>query len=125
MVDGVKLQSFEQLTAWRESQNLAVLIYKITRTFPKEEKFGITSQVRRAVSSVSANIAEGFGRYSQKDKLHFYTIVYGSLLETKNFIYLTKKLEFIDTKAESDILEQIDACQRLLNALMATVRRRT
>lgn len=91
-----KITRFEDLVVWQESIDITVRVYQITKLFPKEEIFGITSQMRRAASSVPANIAEGFGRRSIKDKLHFYDIVYGSLLETKNFLYLAQKLEYID-----------------------------
>ncbi len=109
-----KIQSFEQLHVWQEAQNLAVLVYKIARNFPEEEKFGITSQLKRAVSSVSANIAEGFGRTSAKDKVHFYTIARGSLFETKNFIYLAARLEYLDAQEEELLIKQCVTCQKLL-----------
>ncbi len=111
-----KIQSFEQLTVWQESQNLAVTVYSLTKTFPKEETFGLTSQLRRASSSVSANIAEGFGRNTVKDKLHFYAIAYGSLLETKNFLYLANKLRYIEDSKLSTTLDHATSCQKLLNA---------
>lgn len=79
-----KITSFEDLRVWQKSQNLAIEVYKITKKFPKAELFAMTSQIRRAATSVSANIAEGFGRVSKADKLHFYTMAYGSLLEAKN-----------------------------------------
>ncbi len=71
MVDGMKIRSFEDLTVRQESQSLAVSIYQETKLFPREEQFGITNQLRRAASSISANIAEGFGRETTKDKLYF------------------------------------------------------
>jgi four helix bundle protein len=97
---GDSLQSFEQLDIWQ------------------------TSQLRRAASSISANIAEGFGRHSQKDKLHFYTIAYGSLLEVKNFIYLAKKLDFIADDQDMVTLDHVQMRQKSLNALMKSVRSR-
>lgn len=84
--------TFETLEAWQEAQNLAVLIYDTTRSFPQEEIYGITNQLRRAAASVSANIAEGYGRTSSKDRLHFLNIAYGSLLETKNLLMDTRDL---------------------------------
>lgn len=111
-----KIRSFEQLSVWQESQNLAVSVYSAVHNFPEEEKFGITSQLKRASSSISANIAEGFGRKSLKDKLHFYAIAYGSLLETKNFVYLAKKLCYLSDEAEELLINQITKCQKLLNA---------
>lgn len=118
MVDGKpqKITSFEQLTVWQEYQELAVLVYGLTKAFPKEELFGITSQLRRAVSSVSANIAEGFGRTSTNDKLHFLTMAYGSLLETKNFLYLSSRLQYLEETNLQQILPQIVSCQKLINA---------
>ena len=121
MVDG-KIQSFEDLTVWQESQNLAVIIYKVTTQYPTSEQFALTNQLRRAVASISANIAEGFGRETSKDKLHFYTMAYGSLLETKNFLYLSQKLGYITQDELSDILPQTISCQKLINASKAKIR---
>lgn len=115
MVDG-KIDSFEQLKVWQESQALAVTVYTITKSFPKEEQFALTNQLRRAASSISANIAEGFGRESPKDKSHFYTMAYGSLLEIKNFLYLSQKLGYISEDGLSAILPQTVSCQKLINA---------
>ena len=111
-----KITSFENLVVWQESLALAVSVYRTTNSLPKSEIYGLTSQLRRAASSVSANIAEGFGRETNKDKLHFYTIAYGSLLEVKNFLYLSEQLEYI-TKKDLDVLfTQITSCQKLINA---------
>ncbi len=111
-----KVQSFEDLIVWQESQNLAVSVYKVTKSFPADEQFGLTSQIRRASSSISANIAEGFGRRSQKDKQHFYTMAYGSLLEVKNFLYLTKRLEYLEDKSFELLIDQCMKCQKLIIA---------
>ena len=120
MVDGIeskkKITCFEDLIVWQEAQQLAVLVYKTTELFPQDERFGITSQIRRAVASISANIAEGFGRQTQKDKVHFLVIAYGSLLETKNFLYLAQKLGFITKDDLDQLLKQSTSCQKLLNA---------
>lgn len=97
------------------------MTYKASKAFPKDEVFGLTSQLRRAVVSVSANIAEGFGRKSQKDKLHFYAIAYGSLLESKNFFYLSHRLGYISEQELEDLLAQTTSCQKLLNALMKSL----
>ena len=113
-----QLQSFEQLESWQKAQDLAVDVYSLGRLFPKDELFGLTSQIKRASSSVSANIAEGFGRRTAKDKLQFYRIAYGSLLETKNFLYLAAKLGFITTDQLTDILTKVVVAQKLLNGLI-------
>ncbi len=116
MVDSIKIGSFEQLTVWQESQNLAVSVYSVTKNFPKEELFAITNQLRRASSSISANIAEGFGRQTSKDKIHFYVMAYGSLLEAKNFLYLSNKLSYLANKDLDNLLQQCTVCQKLINA---------
>lgn len=69
---GKSIREFYDLDAWRKAHQLVLEVYKITKDFPKEEKFGITDQLRRAASSVTANIAEGFGRYHFNDKIRFY-----------------------------------------------------
>ena len=117
-----KITSFEDLEVWRESQDLAVQVYKITKSFPKDEIFAMTNQIRRAVTSVSANIAEGFGRASTNDKIHFYTMAYGSLLEVKNFFYLAEKLEYIDAVTLEKTLIRITSCQKLINAFKSGLR---
>ena len=71
MVGSKKVESFEDLIVWQEAQDLAVYIYEITKSFPSDEVFAITNQLRRAANSISANIAEGFGRNTKKDKIHF------------------------------------------------------
>ena len=115
MVDG-KIKSFEELKVWQSSQALAVDVYKITKTFPKDEQFGITNQLRRAAYSISANIAEGFGRDTKKDKAHFYTMAYGSLLEVKNFLYLSNKLRYVPDAQLEQLLASCTTCQKLINA---------
>ena len=67
----IKIKSFTDLNAWKKSHILAISIYKLTKKFPKEELFGLTSQVRRAAISVTSNIAEGFGRQTYKEKYNF------------------------------------------------------
>jgi four helix bundle protein len=123
-IDHKAIQNFEDLTAWKVALDLAKQIYKLTQDFPKEEIFSLTSQIRRCSSSVSANIAEGFGRRSPADKLHFYQIAYGSLLETKNFLYLSRELKFASSRTLNDLLESITRTQQLLNALISSTRKR-
>lgn len=117
-----KITSFEQLIAWQKAQDLAVEVYKTSKYFPKEEQFALTNQIRRAVSSVSANIAEGFGRRSQKDKQNFYTIAYGSLLEVKNFIYLANRLQYISDGDSEKLFKDITDNQKLINALIRSIK---
>ncbi|MCB9077078.1 MAG: four helix bundle protein [Anaerolineaceae bacterium] len=89
-----KILHFQQLEVWQEAHKLTLLVYKITKAFPSEEKFGLVSQMRRAAVSVPANIVEGFKRRSQRDKLRFYNIAEGSLEEVKYFFILSKDLNY-------------------------------
>ena len=107
--------AFENLTVWKESVNLSILIYKITKQFPKEELYGLTSQIRRAVVSVSSNIAEGSSKSSLKDQTRFSEIAYGSLMEVLNQIILAYKLQLIDYKNYEETRSQIEYVARLLS----------
>ena len=91
--------SFEKLEVWKESRTLVVMIYKYTQLFPKEEIFGLTSQVRRAAISVSSNIAEGSGRRTIKDQSRFYVMAYGSLMEVLNQLMIAVDLKFLKEEA--------------------------
>lgn len=109
--------SFENLAVWQMSRELVKDIYQLTYTFPQDEKFGLTSQLRRASISVSSNIAEGSTRWSNKDKARFYEIAYGSLIEVLNQLILSSDLEFLNQNHLTLLREKIDNIGRLLNAL--------
>lgn len=111
-----KIENFEDLTVWRVAMDFAVDIYTATKQFPKEESFGVTSQIRRAATSISANIAEGFGRSTIADKTHFYTMAYGSLLETRNFLHLSLRLGYLDAEEFNKLIDQSLSCKRLIVA---------
>ncbi|MBA3757289.1 four helix bundle protein [Candidatus Saccharibacteria bacterium] len=117
-----KIQTFEQLIAWQKAQDLAVLSHNLTKKFPGDERFSLISQLRRASNSVSANIAEGFGRRTSKDKVQFYTIAYGSLLEVKNYLYLAEKLGYLTKKDMIESLNLVTDTQKLINALMRSIK---
>ena len=89
------IKNFYDLEAWKKGHALVLSIYKITESFPKEETYGIISQLRRASSSITANIAEGFARYHFRDKIRFYHNARGSVAEVQNFLLLAKDLKFI------------------------------
>lgn len=111
-----KINSFEQLITWQKSAELAVAIYTITKQFPSAEKFALTDQIQRSAVSVSANIAEGFGRITKAEKLHFYTIAYGSLLETKSHLLIAHKIGYLDNSTVENIFLLITDIQKLINA---------
>ncbi len=119
-----KTEGFEQLEVWQQAIDLAVSIYKITDSFPKSEIYSLTNQMRRASSSVSANIAEGYGRHGFKEKLQFYKIANGSLLETKSFCYLATRLGYMDQKQLDEILPLFISVQKMTNAMIKSVKER-
>lgn len=109
--------SFEKLNVWVDSKELVKLIYLTTRNFPSEEKFGLTNQLRRASVSVASNLAEGTSRNTNKDKAHFTTIAYSSLMEVLNQIIMSKELNFIEDKDYQIIRTEIEKISNKLNAL--------
>jgi four helix bundle protein len=122
--DGIKIRNFRDLNAWKESHTLYVAIHKISKSFPKDELFGLTSQIRRAALSVSSNIAEGFGRSSDSDKVHFYIMARGSLFEVQNQLFAARDIELIHTDAFNELFEQSQLAQRLLIGLIRATRAR-
>lgn len=94
---------FENLDIWIEAGKYVVKIYKITRKFPRHEMFALTSQLRRAVSSISANIAEGAGSSSVKDFSHYLDIAIKSIYETVSHLYLAKQQDYISEKDRVDL----------------------
>ncbi|WP_299670448.1 four helix bundle protein [uncultured Polaribacter sp.] len=109
--------SFEKLKVWQEAIDFSVEIYSISKKFPADEKYGITSQLKRASNSISANIAEGTSRITNKDKAHFSTIAFSSTMEVLNRIILCKKLEFINNEIYNDLRSRIYKISNMLNAL--------
>ena len=122
MVDSKKITDFEKLQVWHRAQDIAVETYKLTKKFPSTEKFSLVDQVKRSSSSVSANIAEGFGRQSSKEKVQFYSIAYGSLLETKSHLHLAVKLGYLSTNSTSKVFDEILICQKQLTTLMKVIK---
>lgn len=92
----MKVYSFEKLDCWQQARQLAVWTYNATKHFPSEEKFGITSQMRRAAISVASNIAEGTSRKTAKDQSHFSTIAYSSTIELLNDLIISNDLGYLE-----------------------------
>ena len=102
-----KIHHFTHLIAWQKNHSLVLRIYKITKNFPKEEMFGITSQLRRAAISITANIAEGYGRFHSKDRVKFYLYARGSSTEVQNYLILIRDLNFIDDNLFKDLKQEV------------------
>ncbi|MEK7227524.1 MAG: four helix bundle protein [Patescibacteria group bacterium] len=117
-----KIRSFKDLNVWKEGHKLVLDIYKITKTFPKDELFGLTNQIRRAAVSITSNISEGFNRISHKEKLQFYFIALGSLAETQNQLLIAKDTGYIKPEIFDKIELQLIVVQRLLNGFIKSTR---
>ena len=87
--------AFENIVAWQKAHQFTCLVYRITKCFPEDERYGLTSQFRRAAVSIGANIAEGYKKLSKADKLRFLNISEGSLAECQNYILLSKDLKYL------------------------------
>ena len=119
-----QLLHFRQLEAWQEAHKLVLTVYQVTREYPSDERFGLTTQMRRAAVSVPANIAEGFKRRGIQEKVRFHNvnISEGSLEELKYFLFLLKDLGYVPSNEE--LMSQSETVGRLLHGLIASTERR-
>jgi four helix bundle protein len=115
------VQSYRQLIAWQKAMDFVAEVYRVTRTFPKEEMYGVTSQLRRAAVSIPSNIAEGQGRQTTGEFRQFLGHARGSLLETETQILLSERLEYLDHKTTEMLLERAAELGRILNGLMTSL----
>ena len=113
----MRVFSFEKLIAWQKGRELAILIYKVSKKFPKDEVFGLTSQMRRCSILIASNLAEGSGRSSFKDKARFTEIAYSSSLELLNLVILCNDFEYINEKEYIQIREKITEVNMLIDGL--------
>jgi four helix bundle protein len=109
--------SFEKLEVWQDAINLVEDVYKITESFPVDERFGLTNQMRRCAVSISSNLAEGTSRITQKDKAHFSTIAFSSTMELLNQIIISKRLNLIDDVAYEKLRAHLLMISNKINAL--------
>ena len=119
-----KISSFQQLNAWKKAHQLVLAVYRQTRGFPREELYGLTSQMRRATASIPANVVEGFKRRGLQDKIRFYNISESLLEELKYYFILSRDLEYIDIKTCENLMSQAGDVGRLLYGLIASTERR-
>jgi len=110
-----KVNSFQNIIAWQKAHELVLLVYKITKAFPKCEEYCLKPQVRRCAVSVPSNIAEGFKRRSKRDSIHFYNIAEASLEELKYQIILSKDLQYLTSGEFSAAINLAEEVGRLLN----------
>jgi len=118
------LKNYKELKVWQRFYQLCLEIYRITKGFPKEERYGLTSQIRRAAVSVPRNIAEGYGRKTTPEYIRFLYIAYGSNCELETQILLSGDLGYIETGKLEMLLEGIGEVERMLKALIKSIEKK-
>jgi four helix bundle protein len=118
----LSVRSFRDLFAWQRSVDLAEGVYQATRTWPREELYGLTGQVRRAAISVMANIAEGQGRTGSREFLHHLSIADGSLSEAEALLIFAHRLHFLDDASLNDLLNRLNEVRTPLRGLIQRLR---
>ena len=119
----MKLQSFRELIVWQKALRLAIEVYKVSKNFPKEELYGLTSQIRRAAFSIPANIAEGYARRHLGEYLQFLSIAYGSGAELETGLIIIREIGLLPKKDFDKLMQLLDEVMRMLNALMKSLKR--
>jgi four helix bundle protein len=120
-----EISSYRDLDVWKQSRQLVKSVYQLTKTFPKDEQFGLTNQLRRAAISVPSNIAEGSGRNHSKDSIQFFFVARGSLYEIETQLILASDLEFISVNQLDQVLEQVIRCKKLINGFINYFQKQT
>ena len=121
MGEELKKYSFEKLEVWKEARSLVGWVYKVSSNFPKQEIYGLTSQLRRAALSIPTNIAEGSGRGTSKDQVKFYQYAYSSALEVINLLYIATDLLYLDEEDAHQGLIKLNRVTSLLNRLVKAI----
>ncbi len=115
------LKNYKELNVWQKAYQLCLEIYKVTKGFPKEERYGLISQIRRAAVSVSSNIAEGYGRKTTQEYIQALYIAYGSNCELETQILLSSDLGYIKTESLDGLLKGIGDVERMLKGLIKSL----
>ena len=119
------MQDFKKLQVWIEAHELTLKVYEITKNFPKEESYGITSQLRRAITSIPSNIAEGTGKFTQLDFANFLNIALGSANESSYLLILSKDLKYLNQEDYTELENRIEKIKAMLISLINKVRQQT
>jgi len=116
--DKGKITYFTDLNAWKQAHQLVLMVYKLTKYFPRDEIFGLVNQMRRCAVSITSNIAEGFSRNSYKEKTQFYCMSLGSVTELQNQLMIAKDVGYINQEIYSEASNQSIIVHKLLNGLI-------
>jgi four helix bundle protein len=115
------MRNFRDLRVWQESHALTLAVYRVTKSFPRDELFGMTSQIRRAASSIEANIAEGCGRQGDAELARFLHIALGSASELECHLLLAKDLEYLTPAAHRTLQEHVEDVRRMMTGLLRSL----
>ena len=118
---GKEIKTFEDLEAWKIAHKLVLEVYRITKELPKDELYGVVSQLRRAALSITSNIAEGFSRYHYNDKIRFYYSARGSGSEVKNCLILSRDLNYIIKEDCRVLLSDCEEVLKVINGLIRSI----
>lgn len=121
MMSNSEIQSYRDLRVWIEGMNLAEVCYQVTRTFPKEEMYGMVSQIRRSAASIPANIAEGYGREYRAEYIQFLRTAQGSLKELETHLILSVRVKLTTNQEIDPILLKCEALGRMLRSLIRSL----
>ncbi|HLB61025.1 MAG TPA: four helix bundle protein [Patescibacteria group bacterium] len=116
------MKSYKELIVWQKSFQLVILVYKLTSKFPREEIYGLTSQVRRASVAIPSNIAEGFARKYRKEYIQFLSVAYGSGAELETQLLLSKELKYMSEEEYSKIILLLGEVMKMLNKMLLNLR---
>ena len=114
--------SYKDLIVWQKSIELVKEVYLLTKSFPREELYGLVSQMRRAAVAIPSNIAEGYGRKTKKDRCQFYLISFSSALELETQITISKELSYIEEKETTSVISVLQEILKMLNSMTKDVR---
>ena len=113
------MRNYQKLEAWTTSMQLINAVYQVTKDFPKEEEYGLTSQIKRTAISIASNIAEGMGRQYKKDTVQYLHIARGSVYELETLLNIATMIEILQFNKYQELLETIDTVVRHLNSLIS------
>lgn len=123
-MEGEDVRSYRDLFVWREGMELAVMCYEITKSFPRGEIYGMTSQIRRAAAAIPANVAEGRGRENSGEFIQFLRIAQGSLKELETHLILAHRVELATEEEMALLLERCEKLGKMLRALIRSIQKR-
>lgn len=115
-------KTYKELIVWQKSYKLSLLVYELTKSFPKEELYAIVSQIRRAVISIPSNIAEGYCRQSKKEYVQFLQIAFASGAELETQLLIARDLSYISTKRFDEVNSLLEEVMKMLNSLISKIR---